>query len=228
MKSNEQTRIDWVIERLKQLPIGGVILDVGSGPQPFKKHCTHLQYVSQDFSQYNPEENPSGLHLEDWEYSKQDIISDIVSIPRANASFDAILCTEVFEHIPAPIDAIKELSRLLKPNGILILTAPFCSMTHFAPYFFYTGFSRYFYETHLTQNNFEIVELSPNGNYFKYYLQETSRFGSMAEKYCGKKLSWFEKLIVKATYKIADKYERRDSNSSETLCLGLHIVCRKK
>ncbi len=228
MNNNEQTRIDWVIERLKQLPSGGVILDVGSGPQPFKKHCSHLQYVSQDFSQYNPADNPSGLHLEDWEYSKQDIICDIVSIPRDNASFDAILCTEVFEHIPAPIDAIKELSRLLKPNGILILTAPFCSMTHFAPYFFYTGFSRYFYETHLTQNNFEIVELSPNGNYFKYLLQETSRFSSMTEKYCGKKLSWLEKLIVKTMYKIVDKYERRDTNSSETLCLGLHIVCRKK
>jgi ubiquinone/menaquinone biosynthesis C-methylase UbiE len=228
MKNNEETRIDWVIEKLKHIPNGGTILDVGSGPQPFKKHCSHLHYVSQDFSQYSPEENPSGLHLENWQYSKQDIISDILSIPREDSSFDAILCTEVFEHIPSPIDAIKELSRLLKPNGFLILTAPFCSMTHFAPYFYYSGFSRYFYETHLAENNFEIMELSPNGNYFRYVMQETARFNGMAEKYCGKKLSWLENIIFRITYKIIAKYEQKDLHSSETLCFGLHLLCRKK
>lgn len=64
------------------------------------------------------------------------ILSDITTILELDASFDAVKCIEVFEHIPEPVKAVKEFSRILKPGGILILTAPFCSLTHFAPYYF--------------------------------------------------------------------------------------------
>jgi len=63
-----------------------------------------------------------------------DVISDITSIPLPDASFDACLCTEVLEHLPHPIEALRELARLLRPGGRLILTAPFCSLTHFSPH----------------------------------------------------------------------------------------------
>jgi ubiquinone/menaquinone biosynthesis C-methylase UbiE len=94
------------------------------------------------------------------------ILSDITAMPEPDASFDAIMCIDVFEHLPDPIKAIQEFARLLKPGGHLILTAPFCSLTHFAPYHFYTGFNRYFYETHLSANGFKIVDLQGNGNFF--------------------------------------------------------------
>jgi len=60
--------------------------------------------------------------------------------------FDAILCTEVFEHIPFPIETTKEFARLLKPGGKLILTAPANCLRHMDPYFFYSGFSDRFFE----------------------------------------------------------------------------------
>ncbi|MGA2913324.1 MAG: class I SAM-dependent methyltransferase [Methanoregula sp.] len=68
--------------------------------------------------------------------SNLDIVSENTSIPELDASFDAIMCIEVFEHLPEPILAIKEFSRLLKPDGHLILTAPFCCLTHMAAYYF--------------------------------------------------------------------------------------------
>lgn len=92
------------------------------------------------------------------------------------------MCIEVFEHIPDPISAIKEFSRLLKPGGYLVITAPFCSSTHFAPYHFYTGFNRYFYEKHLGDNGFEITEINENGNFFEFVAQELLRVQSCAEK----------------------------------------------
>lgn len=36
------------------------------------------------------------------DYGQLDIISDIASIPREDESFDAEMCTEVFEHIVNP------------------------------------------------------------------------------------------------------------------------------
>ena len=61
--------------------------------------------------------------------------------------------------LPEPVKAIKEFARLLKSSGHIIITAPFCSLTHFALYHFHTGFNRYFYEKHLPDNGFEIGQI---------------------------------------------------------------------
>jgi len=165
----------WVIEKLKLLPNGSRILDAGAGECRFKKFCHHLNYVAQDFNKYDGLGNQEGLQMERWNQDCIDIVSDICNIPQPDASFDAVLCTEVFEHIPDPISAIKEFSRLLKKDGILILTAPFCSGSHFSPYHFYSGFNKYFYELYLKNNDFEIIEISQNGNFFDYLAQELRR-----------------------------------------------------
>lgn len=165
-KNNEKYRITWVETTLKNIPSGKRILDAGAGEQQYRRFCSHLVYVSQDFAQYDGTGDGIGLQTGAWDQSKLDIISDICHIPEPEASFDVIMCTEVFEHLPDPLAAIKEFSRLLKSGGYLILTAPFCSLTHFAPYHYYTGFSRYFYEKHLPDNAFTLLEVSQNGNYF--------------------------------------------------------------
>ena len=124
----------WVKNTLAKVSKGSRILDAGAGECQYKKYCTHLNYVSQDFNEYKGDGNGAGMQTGIWDTTSIDIVSDIISIPEPDQSFDAIFCTEVFEHIPDPILAIKEFHRLLKPGGKLIITAPFNSLTHFAPY----------------------------------------------------------------------------------------------
>jgi len=133
---------------LQSIPAGARILDAGAGELRNKPLCSHLNYVSQDFGEFKGNDpNAPGLGSnKPWDTSQIDIVSDITHIPEPDASFDAVLCSEVFEHLPNPIDALRELARLLKPGGKLVFTAPFCSITHQAPFFFQTGFSRFFYE----------------------------------------------------------------------------------
>jgi SAM-dependent methyltransferase len=45
-------------------------------------------------------------------------------------SFDIIVCTEVLEHTLQPFDAIKELHRILKKGGTLLLSTPFNFRIH--------------------------------------------------------------------------------------------------
>lgn len=225
---NEFNRVSWLEKVLKEIQKGSKILDAGAGEQPFKKFCGHLDYLSQDFAQYKPEQLKSGLQMEKWDYGKLDIISDIASIPEGNESFDAIMCTEVFEHIINPREAVKEFSRLLKQDGYLIITAPFCSLTHFAPYHFYSGFNKFFYEEELKKNGFYDIEIIANGNYFDYLAQEINRLSPIAKKYCNVDVSQKELENIRQLKVLLQKLTDKDSNSSELLCFGFHVLARKK
>lgn len=224
--TNEATRVKWIEETLKKIPEGLTILDAGAGECQFKKFCTHLKYISQDFGQYHGEGNV-GLQTGTWDNTRLDIVSDITSIPLDDRSVDAIMCTEVIEHIPDPVSAIREFGRLVKPGGYLLITAPFASLTHFAPYHFATGFNRFFYEKHLPDNGFKIEDLSMNGSFFEYVAQENRRIKSVALKYSSKKIGFFEKVIIYLNLMLLNKLAKKDKGSSELLAFGIHVFARK-
>jgi len=49
---NEFTRNEWLAQTLQKIPAGLTILDAGAGECQFKKYCSHLKYIAQDFGQY--------------------------------------------------------------------------------------------------------------------------------------------------------------------------------
>ena len=51
-------------------------------------------------------------------------VSNIKNIPIENASLDAVMCSEVLEHVDSPKESIQELVRVLKPGGIMALSVP--------------------------------------------------------------------------------------------------------
>jgi len=224
---NDSDRADWVVKTLKGIPAGWRILDAGAGELRYKKYCSHLAYVSQDFAQYDGSGDNKGMQTGKWDQTKLDIVCDIASIPEPDGSFDAILCVEVFEHLPDPLLALKEFSRLLKKGGILILTAPFCSITHFAPFHFATGFNRYFYETHLPKAGLTIQEMSANGNYFEFVGQEVRRIKEVASKYSTTPVNVYEKVAIKIVLALLQRLSASGQQSSELLNFGFHVKAVK-
>lgn len=226
--TNEATRRIWIEKVLGDLPPGLRLLDAGAGEQQYKRLCGHLTYVSQDFAQYNGVGDKAGLQMGKWDNSNLDIVSDISAIPAPDASFDVILCTEVFEHLPDPIAAIKEFSRLLKPGGRVIITAPFCSLTHFAPYHFYTGFNRYFYETHLKASGFADPQIEFNGNYFEFVAQEVRRVEDVASSYGTRpKIRLYERFVMWLMLGMLRRLSNHDKGSEDLLHFGCHVQAVK-
>lgn len=101
----------------------GRILDVGCGQQPyrglFEDRCK--EYIGCDLS-------PK--------------LEGIIACPAdklifTSGSFDAVVCFQVLEHVREPWRVMEECKRVLKPGGILMVTAPFIFSYHASPQDFY-------------------------------------------------------------------------------------------
>jgi SAM-dependent methyltransferase len=155
--SQWKKRLAWVSHQATQVPAGATVLDIGAGTAPYRESFAHTTYVTQDFKQ-----------TPDLEYGSIDVISDIVDVPLPDDYADVIVCSEVFEHIPDPLAGLREITRLLKPGGRLIVTAPLASGHHQQPCHFYGGYTRFWYEKFFPEHGLEIVALEPNGGLYAH------------------------------------------------------------
>ena len=163
----------WVAKKASEVPKDALVLDAGAGECQYKSLFKHANYKSQDFVGYQG--TNSGPQRESWKYGEIDIVSDIASIPVVSGTFDVVLCTEVLEHVPNPIDAIHEFSRVLKSGGRLLLSAPLGAGLHQEPHHYYGGFTPHFYKKFLEEVGFEDIKIIPLGGLLKHVAQETHR-----------------------------------------------------
>jgi SAM-dependent methyltransferase len=222
---NREKRDQWLAESLASIPSDLRILDAGAGELRNKPLCAHLNYVSQDFCQYEGLGDRQGLQMGAWDTSRIDLVCDIVNVPEPDSSFDVILCSEVFEHLPNPIEALDEFARLLKPGGQLIITAPFASLVHFAPYHYASGFSRYWYEYHLPPRQFSIRQLVPNGDWFDYLRQELFRLPRTARAYGD--WCWPLAYALAGLGLLYFALRGKRQSASDLACFGWHLIAIK-
>lgn len=107
------------------LPAGTRVLDAGAGEAPYRELFAQCSYRTHDW----PGSPHSGA-------AQADVIADIAQLSLADDSLDAVLCTEVLEHVRGPHRAAAELHRVLAPGGRLLITVPFVGELHEEPYDF--------------------------------------------------------------------------------------------
>jgi ubiquinone/menaquinone biosynthesis C-methylase UbiE len=219
---NHRSRDRWVEDRARSVKSGLRVLDVGAGTAPYRKLFEHCQYETQDFAQYDGYKGPEG------QYSKIDYVSDITEIPVDDATFDVILCTEVLEHVPRPVEALREMVRITKPGGRLFLTAPLGSGIHQEPYHFYGGYSDYWYRKFLTEFGCEVVSIEPNHGFFAHLGQECARFAWQFEE-LKLALSGFEKELIQLTGDILPRYFHQLDKKIplREFTIGFHVEARR-
>jgi 2-polyprenyl-3-methyl-5-hydroxy-6-metoxy-1,4-benzoquinol methylase len=106
-----------------------VVLDAGCGLGRHLRHLARmpgLKIFGIDKNAWALRETAKSLDAMPDAVSRDYLVSiaDINRLPFADASFDCIICSEVLEHIPDHQQAIRELNRILKPQGILVVSVP--------------------------------------------------------------------------------------------------------
>lgn len=169
---NQVHRDRWVAQRASEVPANSRVLDVGAGACPYRPLFAHCVYQSQDFCGI-PENGKGG------DYGAIDFRGDATAIPVPDGSFDVVLCTELLEHVPDPVAIVRELGRILRPGGTLLLTAPLGSGLHQEPYHFYGGYTPFWYQRFLPEAGFGELSIEANGGFYRLYGQESFRWAMM-------------------------------------------------
>jgi SAM-dependent methyltransferase len=50
------------------------------------------------------------------------VVGDAMRLPAATGAFDLIFCRDVLEHLPFPTRTLEEFARVLKPDGLAVIT----------------------------------------------------------------------------------------------------------
>lgn len=169
--------------------INGKILEVGSGEK---------------WRQLN-----GSITLNIDESAKPDVVASGEELPFDDNIFDAVLCLEVLEHTKNPNQMIKEIRRVLKRDGVLILTAPFVFEMHCEEDYY-----RYTQEGLINLlSEFKKVKVYPNGGYF-CVLTHLIRIGSFGKYFY---------FILNNLGVFLDKFKKKPSR----VCLGHSVIALK-
>lgn len=220
----------WIAQQAANIPAGTKVLDVGAGSCPYRNLFAHCEYRAHDLAPLRSDQ------LRDGAYGRLDYVSDLTAIPVSDGSFGAVLCTEVLEHHPEPIAVVKELARILKPGGNLILTAPLGSGIHQEPYHYYGGYTPWWYERFLFQAGFEDITVEANEGSLRFFSQESIRFVRTTAPFALQlpliaKLLWFPLWalltpilggVVPVVCKILDRFDHE-----RRFTIGYHVTARR-
>ncbi len=107
-------------EILKDINIEGkCLLDAGCGTGWFSKVASErgAMVTSMDLGE-------NLLKEVEKKCNTKRVVGSVLAMPFENNTFDIVISSEVIEHTPHPYQAIREIYRVLKPNGIMVLSTP--------------------------------------------------------------------------------------------------------
>jgi len=199
---------------VKQYANTGKTLDIGCSGGPY--------------AQYFP--NRIGVDIK--KAPEVDVVADAHDLHMfKDEEFDCVLCTEVLEHLHTPAQAIQEMRRVLKKDGVLLLTTRFLFPLHDVPHDYYR-FTKYGLQ-HLLKD-FEIIEIREEVSTLGTIAVLLQRIGYQCETLHFKpfRLFWFilARIVNFFSFVIREEYGDigRKTKEKNIMTSGYYVACKKK
>lgn len=108
-------------QMLEGRSIAGRVLNAGCGEGLYAPMVERFSAVTEIL---NLDVTPPTVARRRADRRHRDLQASLTSLPFAAATFDAAICSEVLEHIPADGKAVAELGRVMKPGALLLVSVP--------------------------------------------------------------------------------------------------------
>jgi SAM-dependent methyltransferase len=162
----------------------GRLLDVGCGQKPYER--IFLPFL-REYVGIEREDTFALTHAGE-AGARPDVLYDGNRLPFDDRSFDTVLNVQVLEHTPRPLELVKEMARVLKDDGRLILSAPFQFRLHEEPHDYFR-YSPHGLRALCREAGLEIVEVYPMGSLWSvighklnsYLALRVARIGGLAQ-----------------------------------------------
>lgn len=213
----ERVSIVQALRELRHRVKPGRLLDVGCGMKPYESLLT------QRVSRYYGTDWPVTMEGSYGDLTRADCFSDSMVLPFREGTFDTVVSTQMLEHVRQPEIVIPEMARVLKPDGILILSAPMTWPLHEEPYDYYR------YTLHglrhlLKEADFEILDEIRRGNNWTTMAQMflDTQLGNLGQRLPERLYSTLVSLAVNHACSAINLFK-----PVRRLCLGWVVAARK-
>ena len=193
----------------------GELLDVGCGNKPYRALVPAARYTGLDI------DNAFTRRV-----GAADVFYDGSAFPLPDAAFDAVLCSQVLEHVFTPEKFLGEIRRVLRPGGTLLLAVPFLWDEHEQPHDF-GRYSSFGLRALLERNGFVIVEQRKSMADFGAVAQLASAWLFKLVQTRSKWVNLATQLLLIAPINILGALLRLISPRSEDFYLDNVVLARK-
>ncbi len=128
---SEQRRLETISQMVVADPGVTRILDVGSGIGELSglirsRHGSGVRVIATDLG-FDSIHRAAGMCAERGSDSPEVrfVQGDIYRLPYGDGSFDAVVASEILEHLEEPRDAVREIARVIRPGGFVVLSTPY-------------------------------------------------------------------------------------------------------
>jgi SAM-dependent methyltransferase len=105
-----------------------LVIDIGGGLRVIKEKSNRYDRSREWLRPYIEKVDYKTMDLVDTYHP--DIVGDIQAMPFDDNSIDAVICLSILTHVENPIQAYKEMYRVLKPGGYALIYVPFLYYYH--------------------------------------------------------------------------------------------------
>lgn len=209
-----------VITEVSKKYFKGKLIDVGCGIMPYKPLILDNATL----------EDYKGVDIENEMYQKEGVVRPDFfwngkTLDFKDNEYDTAMLIEVLEHTPEPKVVLKEIHRILKNEGTLLITVPFLWTLHDVPYdeYRYTPFAM---QKMLEETGYEIQEMEAFGGWHASMASTLALYVRRALK--GRKKNLLSRLlfpVIKYLYK-KDKKTNKTAFTEGMMITGLWCVVK--
>jgi SAM-dependent methyltransferase len=147
---------------VKKYKFQGTILDFGCGEKPYEYLFENPKYSGIDFPEYSANKDFAG---EKPDFYFDENYRKTLNLPFPDEHFDNAVSFQVLEHHRDPLIMINELARIVKKEGLILLTCPFIGGLHEEPNDF-QRLTKYKIRELFEASNCQIITIREQGSFF--------------------------------------------------------------